>query len=289
MKPKKISNSKYRNTGVLFELLVRQITADTLSGRPVSEALNIMKKYFNASTELGKEMQLYRAFFDAGKLSETKALHFIDLIAEQRKKLDERKLSREKYELVKAVKNAYDLKEFLSCRVPQYTIHASIYKTFASTIAKDQSANIVNISEIATAKFTLVEHLVGVRKKALVKEETAILEEFSKQDEDIRLLTYKLLIDKFNAKYSGLNDKQKTLIREFINNSVDNSLVKYTKKEIPAMKKELNDKCAKADPVLKIKLHEVATQLDKIGTKNVVSDNELTAMMIAYEILKEVA
>jgi hypothetical protein len=289
MKPKKISNSKYRNTGVLFELLVRQITADTLSGRPISEALNIMKKYFNASTELGKEMQLYRAFFDAGKLSETKALHFIDLIAEQRKKLDERKLSREKYELVKAVKNAYDLKEFLSCRVPQYTIHASIYKTFASTIAKDQSANIVNISEIATAKFTLVEHLVGVRKKALVKEETAILEEFSKQDEDIRLLTYKLLIDKFNAKYSGLNDKQKTLIREFINNSVDNSLVKYTKKEIPAMKKELNDKCAKADPVLKIKLHEVATQLDKIGTKNVVSDNELTAMMIAYEILKEVA
>jgi hypothetical protein len=291
MKHKKISNSKYRNTGVLFELLVRQITSDTLSGRPVSEALNIMKKYFNASTELGKEMQLYRAFFEAGKLTETRALHFIDLITEQRKKLDERKLSREKYELVKAIKNAYPLKEFLQCRVPQYTIHASIYKTFASQIAtKDNTANITNISEIATAKFTLVEHLVGIRKTAATVNETAaLMEEFKSQSEDLRLLSYKLVVDRFNDKYSTLNDRQKGLLREYINNVSDtNSLLKYAKKELPAMKRDLIAKAkSTTDKVMSIKLSEVASQLEKIGSKNVIKDNEVTAMMIALEILKE--
>jgi hypothetical protein len=291
MKHKKVENSKYRNTGILFELLVRQITADTLSGRPVSDALNIMKKYFNASTELGKEMQLYRAFFEAGKLTETRALHFIDLISEQRKKLDERKLSREKYELVKAIKNAYPLKEFLQCRVPQYTIHASIYKTFASQVAtKDQTSNITNISDIATAKFTLVEHLVGTRKvPAKVNESEALIEEFKSQSEDLRLLSYKLVVDKFNEKYSSLNDRQKGLLREFINNvSNTNSLLRYVKREIPAMKRELAEKSKNTtDKVMSIKLAEVASQLDKIGSKNVIKDNEVTAMMIALEILKE--
>lgn len=287
----KIQNKKWRCTGVLFELLIRQITADTLAGNQISEALNILKKYFNTSTELGKEQQLYHAFFESGKLTEGKAIHFVDLILEQRRKLNEKKLAQEKYELIKEIKNSYDLKDFLSARIPNYVIHASIYKTFAANIMKEDRSNIVNISELATAKFTLVEHLLGTTKKKTAQKEDALIREYREQTEDLRLLSYKICVDRFNDKYSDLNDKQKNLLREYIENVTNsNSLLSYVKKQIPIMKSEFSKIIKKNnDPVMSIKLHEVSSQLDKIGQKNIVRDNEITAMMIALELLKEVA
>lgn len=289
MKNKKISNSKYKNTGVLFELLVRQITSDTLAGKPKSAAMDIMKKYFSASTELGKEMQLYRAFFEQGKLTENKAIHLVDLILVQRKKIDERKLAREKYELIKEISNAYSLKEFLSCKLPNYVVHASIYKTFASDSAERSERAILNIREVTDARFTLVEHLSGKATQKEAIRETEMLNEFKQQTEDMRLLAYKLMVDKFNEKYNGLNEKQKELLREFINNVANtNSLTKYVKHEIPLLKEELikNVKRTK-DKVTAIKINEVTHQLDRIMSKRVIKDREVTALMIAYEIAKE--
>lgn len=289
MKNKNISNSKFRNTGVLFELLVRQITSDTLAGTSNSPALGIMKKYFNAQTELGKELQLYRAFFETGKLTESKALHFIDLVVAQRKKLNERNLAREKYALVNEIGQSYPLKDFLSSKVPSYIIHASIYKTFASTLAENSSIEIANVHEIVDARFTLVEHLLGKTKKPEIARENELLHEFKQQSEDLRGLTIKLMIDKFNDKYSTLNDAQKMLLREYINNvSNTNSLGTYVKNEIPKLHDALIKSAARIkDKVTVIKINEVASQLNRIATKKVIRDQEVTAMMIALEILKE--
>jgi hypothetical protein len=292
MKSKTISNSKYRNTGVLFELLVRQVTSDTLVNKPVSEALNLMKKYFNASTELGKELQLYRAFFETKPLSEVRAIHFIELVAIQHRKLDERKLAREKYELIKEVKTHYSLKDFLSAKIPNYTVYASIYKTLTTESAKKNAFNITNIHDIANARFTLIEQLTGkMIKKQLVKEDNKMLEEFRQQSDDLRLLAYKFVIDRFNTKYSNLNDKQKNLLREFINNVTDtNSLVEYIRTEVPLVKANLL-KCAAAskEQVVKIKLNEIAANISRIGQSRIIKDTEVTALLIAYEILKEVS
>jgi hypothetical protein len=289
MKNKKISNSKYKNTGVLFELLVRQITSDTLVGKPKSAAMDIMKRYFSASTELGKEMQLYRAFFETNKLTENKAIHFVDLILAQRKKLDERKLAKEKYELIKEISNAYPLKEFLSCKLPNYIIHASIYKTFASDSAERSDTAILNINEVAEARFTLVEHLSGKSTQKDVIRETEQLNEFKQQTEDMRLLALKLMIDKFNERFDGLNDKQKDLLREFIYNvSNTNSLTTYAKKEIPFLKESLLKGASKTkNKIMAIKINEVASQLDRIASKRVIKDADFSALMIAYEIDKE--
>lgn len=290
MKAKKINNSKYKNTGVLFELMVRQVTADTLAGKD-SPALAIMTKYFNSGTELGKELQLYRAFFDAGTLTEGKSIHFIDLILAQRRQLDDRQLAREKYELIKEIKDLYSLKDFLSCKIPNYTIHASIYKTFVTESVKDKTAKIVNFRDIANARFTLIEHLSsGNQHRNAVKRDDALLEEFRAQNEDLRMLTYKLAVDKFNEKYTNLNDKQKSLLREYINNvPTTNSLGVYIKDELPRMHAVLSEAIKKlSNKVLQIKLTEVANQLDKIAKQKTIQDHEITAMMIAYEILKEI-
>lgn len=285
-----IGHKKWRNTGILFELLVRQVTADTLNGLNESAALNIMKKYFNASTELGKELQLYRACFDAGyRLTEARAIHFIDLLVEQHKTLDSRKLTREKYELIKEIKVNYDLKDFLGSKIPNYTVHASIYKTFMSESVRDNSISINNFKEVAMARFTLVEHLIrGPQKKAALQE-NELLEEFRQQSEDLRLLAYKYVVDKFNEKYANLNDKQKDLLREYINNvSNTNSFAAYVRKEIPVLKTKMAKIAEKEkNKVSAIKLTEVAHQLDHIGAKREIKDNEVTALMIAWELVKE--
>jgi hypothetical protein len=281
-------HKKWRNTGILFELLVRQVTSDTLAGRQVSDALNIMKKYFNASTELGKEVQLYRAFFETKALTETKAIHFIDLVVQKRGKLDERKLAKEKYELIKEIKAHYPLKEFLASKIPNYTINASIYKTFLSESLKDAEFGIVNIQEVATARFALIEQLTGKAAKKPLHENTAELEEFRQQSEDLRMLSYKMVIDKFNDKYSALNDKQKSLLREYINNVTNTSgLVEYVRKEIPVVRTALIEHGKTVDKVTSIKLNEVASQLKGFGSSSIVKDSEVTALMIAYELLKE--
>lgn len=286
MKSITISNSKYKNTGVLFELLVRQVTSETLTGKD-SPALDIMKKYFNKGTEMGKELQLYRVFFDSQKpLSETKALDFIDLIINQRKKLDERKLANEKFNLIREVKENYELSEFLSCKIPSYTLHASIYKTFLNEAVRNKDFTILNIRDVATARFTLVEHLVTKKRSTA---EASIFESFRKESEETRLLAHKLAVDKFNDRYANLNEKQKLLLREFINNvSTSNSLLKYIRNEIPIIKNELMNGAKKSkDKVTAIKLTEVAHQLNTIGTNSVIKDSEITALMIAYEIIKE--
>lgn len=282
-----VSHNKIKNTGVLFEVIVRQITSDTLEGKVTSPALNLLKKYFNTTSELGKELQLYQAFAQSDRLNEGRAIQYLDMILLQRRKLDERKLMREKYELIKELKKDYNLEAILSCKIPSYKLHASIYKTFLAE-ACHANDTILNIHDVASARFTLIEHLLGHTRKTEQKE-SALLEEFKNQTEDLRLLTYKILIDRFNEKYEDLNDKQKNLLREFINDiSSKNTLLEYVRKEVPILQKEIRQKLRSVtDRVVQIKLNEVVAQLDNIGSKNIVRDNEVTALMIGYQIAKE--
>ena len=291
MKSKIIGMSKYKCTGILFEMLVRQITSDTLSGIPESPALSILMKFFSPKMQLGKEIQLYKAFFEGRGLTEGKAIHFIDLILEQRRKLDERVLATEKYNLIKAIKESYDLKAFLSTKIPDYTLHASIYKTFLTEAQKDTDIDIVNIREVATARFTIIEHLTEKAKKTAIINTNAILEEYKNQTEEMRDLTYSLLVEKFDSKYANLNGKQKELIRQYINDvSSTHTLADYVSAEIPKLKKSMTELVKKVpDKVTQIKLNEVISQLNNIGTNKIIKDNEIQALMIAFELEKEIS
>ena len=48
------------------------------------------------------------------------------------------------------------------------------------------------------------------------------MEEVNKCDKDTKLLTYKILMDKFNGKYDDLATNQKLILKEYIN-SIDNA------------------------------------------------------------------
>jgi hypothetical protein len=286
MKPS-IKHNKLRNTGLLFELLARQITSDVLENKKDGVAVKLMREFFNSKKELGKELMLYRAFFNVQNLSEQKAFQLLRLVTEQRKNLDQNELNTQKYLLIKEIKNNFDLKEFFAARIPSYKIYASIYKNFDAAI--NGINDTTTIEELANSQFTIVEHLSGKMSNKVIKESTELAKVIRSQEDDIRFLAYKILIERFNEKYKGLDEVQKKLLQEYIYNISNTSKLKtYTQTESHRLAKELLGLSKKVkDKVVRIKLSEVIAQLERIKTAQIIKENHMTAMLIGYEIVKE--
>lgn len=282
-----IKHNKLRNTGILFELLARQITSDVMENKKEGVAVKLMREFFNTKKELGKELMLYRAFFNVQNLSEQKAFQLLKLVTEQRKNLDQTALDTQKYLLIKEIKKNFDLKEFFAARIPSYKIYASIYKNF------DAATNGINdtttIEELANSQFTIVEHLSGKAPSKEIREHNELSKIIRSQDDDIRFLSYKILIERFNEKYKGLDESQKKLLQEYIYNISNTSKLKsYTQTESRRLAKEIAQLASKVkDKVVRIKLGEVVSQLQKVQTATVIKENHMTALLIGYEILKE--
>jgi hypothetical protein len=286
MKPS-IKHNKLRNTGILFELLVRQITSDVMENKSNGVAVKLMREFFNSKKELGKELMLYRAFFNVQNLSEQKAFQLLKLVTEQRKNLDQHALNTQKYLLIKEIKKNFDLKEFFAARIPSYKIYASIYKNFDSAI--NGVNDVTTIEELANSQFTIVEHLSGKTVNREIKEHAELTNIIRSQDDDIRYLSYKILIERFNEKYKGLDDTQKKLLQEYIYNISNTSKLKtYVQNESHRLSKEILQTSKKiSDKVVRIKLAEVVSQLNKVERATVIKENHMTALLIGYEILKE--
>lgn len=277
-----IKHSKYKNTGILFELLVRQITADTLSGAE-SPAINILKKYFT-KTELGREYKLYESFFKHINTSEAKADMVISTIIESSKQLNRSILRRQKYNLIKEIKNHYDLEEFFKTKLPNYKAQAALF----TLLEVYNSDNLSNPNQIIENKTVLLEYLV---KSPIDKKEVKenILEEFKHQDKDIRVLAYRVLLEKFNDKYADLNPHQKLVLKEFIN-SVDNTpkLREFYNTKINEIKNTLltlNKKVT--NKAIQIKVNEVVNILPNLGKTDKVNDDHLINLLQHYQLVEE--
>ena len=266
-----VKHSKFKNTGILFELLVRQITADTLSGND-SKATNILKKYFN-KTELGREYKLYESLLKRTNLTEGKADIIINSVLESSKQLNKSALKRQKYNLIKEIKEHYNLEEFFKTKLPNYKAHAALY-----TLIEAHDNKSVSTEQVITNKLAILEHLTFAVKKENKPDE--LMEEFSKYDNDTRILTYRILLDKFNNKYADFSDSKKSILKEFIN-SVDNpaKLKDFYNVKIQEIKKSLIvlNKTTK-NPVTKIKLDETIKNVlvgleknDKINNDHIVN------------------
>ncbi len=277
-----IKHSKYKNTGILFELLVRQITADTLSGSD-SPAVNILKKYFT-KTELGREYKLYESFFRHLNTTEAKADMVISTIIESSKQLNRSILKRQKYNLIKEIKNHYDLEEFFKTKLPNYKAQAALF----TLLEVYNSENLSNPNQIIENKTVLLEYLV---KSPINKKEVRdnILEEFRNQDKDIRVLAYRVLLEKFNDKYADLNSNQKLVLKEFIN-SVDNTpkLREFYNTKINEIKNTLvtlNKKVT--NKAIQIKVNEVVNILPNLGKIDKVNDDHLINLLQHYQLVEE--
>jgi hypothetical protein len=283
-----IKHNKLRNTGILFELLVCRVTADIMENKKNAVAIKLMQEFFNPKKELGKELMLYRTFFNVNNLSEQKSFQLMNLVTEQRKTLNQRELDLQKYTLIREIKKNFDVKEFFSARIPSYKIYASIYKLFDGTNAGNKN-NVMLIQELANSQFTLVEFLSGNPSSKQLKESSQLSNMVRAQEDSIRFLSYKILIERFNKKYNTLDSQQKKLLQEYIYNITNTSkLTDYLHAESSKLVKEIESHSrVVTNKVTRIKLAEVVTQLKKIKSTQFVKESQMTAMLIGYEILKE--
>lgn len=277
-----IKHSKYKNTGVLFELLVRQSTSDLMSNID-SKAVKIFKKYFT-DTELGKEYNLYSTVLNAPKLNESKAEVLVSTIIEQAKKLDREKIDKEKYNLIREIKKHYDLDNFFKAKIETYKVYASVY----TLIENQLSSTMNNTKQIITNKLSLLEHIT---KESLTERKVAskVVEEFMKEDKEIRVLAYKILVERFNEKYSSLSKEQRDLLKEYINNISDTKKLKtYLNTRLLEVKTEIiGFKETTKDKVLQIKLNEVLNFIKPIAVNESIKDEVLIGLMQYYQLISE--
>jgi hypothetical protein len=276
-------HSKFKNTGIIFELLTRQLTSDILANVNVSKSKDLIFKYFKESNELGKEWQLYNFLINEQFLDDKKAERALNVVLKAREKLNSKALNQEKYELIKEIKQSYPIESFFKSSVKNYKLCASIYKVFENHVQSDK----FNISEIVQAKDFLIENLVKIKPTESNKNE--IMDEYKMLPEDVRLLAYKFLVENLNKKYDSFSNEQKILLREYINNlSNTNSISQLISKEKTKIREELSFRLDKIDSqVTKIKLTEVIHQLDKISLNKGVKDNHIMVLLLSYELLNE--
>ena len=276
-----VKHSKYKNTGILFELLVRQITSDTLSGVD-SKAATILKKHF-VKTELGKEYKLYETLLNNIRLSEGKADIIVSTLLESAKYLNKSALRRQKYNLIKEIKANYDVDEFFKTKLPNYKIQAAFY----TLLEMYDGVNQPEANQVISNKLILLEHLTSAPLTTVAKD--TLMEEFKSYDKDIRMLTYRALLEKFNSKYANLNEGQKSVLKEFIN-SVDNpsKLKDFYNTKITEIKSDLTKLNKKVkDKTTQIKINEVSNILVTLDKNDKISNDDMTNLLHYYELLEE--
>jgi hypothetical protein len=284
---RKIKHSKVKNTGVLFELLVRQITLEVLNGDKTENAKRIVKEFFAPGKELNNELRLYELLLKEKYSSETRAEKFVDTVCEAYGKLDVNKLNKEKYNLIKAIKENFDVEQFLSSPITNYKVLASIYKVMEAKKTKNY-----DVKDVFNSKITLIENITSkpsIKKSTETDEAYELVEMYKKQDKDIRLLTYKILIETFNKKYTNLDTTQKQILREYINNITNTSKFKdYYSNELIKTINELNSIGKKiCDKVTSIKLNETISVLKSQKLGKTVSDNQVSILLMSQELIKE--
>ena len=278
---RKLKHSKIKNTGVLFELLVRQITTDTLNGVEKSPALTIVKEYFGKKTTLKKELDLYNSLNKEKFNIPAKAEKFLDLVLKERSKISSTVLKRQKYNLIKEIGKKYQLENFFKTKINNYKLNASIYNLFETISSKTVS----DPKSLLTCRETIVENSISKSPKTT---QDKVLKEYSKQDKSMRLLSYRVLLEKFNKTYGKkLNESQKLLLKKYISGQ-NAKLVEHINKEAKSSVKKIKGFANKIDDkITSIKLKEVSNQLQRIEKSNLVNESYLITMMNVYELLEE--
>lgn len=279
----KIKHSKFRNTGLIFELLVKQIAADTLSNKD-SAAISVLKKFFGRSSTLSKEYRLYEFIVKNKNVNQSKAEAIVSTITEVSRKLDQKVLKTQKYELISEIKKHYNIDEFFGMQVRDYKPLAALY----CLLEAQNNDYLVDPQILIDNKTTILEHLTSTQQNEDEVKDT-LIEEYSKYDKDLKLLTFKILLEKFNDKYKNLLPQQKFILREFITSVNSQSrlrlLVNEEMNKIASAVRNLSAKVK--DEVVKIKLDEVAKSIKPLSNKEKIVDNHLVNLMQYYDLVNE--
>ena len=232
---------------------------------------------------MGKELELYNILTTESYKSRSKAERLIDVVIKTRQRISNKTLRSEKYNLIKAIKESYDVKALFSTKMPNYKKLASIYKLFLYETTGEE----INPTEVVDSREYVVESLIVGPSK--IENQSELIREYNSEDKDVKLLAYTLMVEKFNDKYSKLSQSQKNVLRKYINNvSNTNSLTEFIDGEIINIKETLKKLLPSVnDDITSIKLKEVTEQVGKLSGGNEATENKVVTLMRYYELIKE--
>ena len=264
-------------------MLVKQIASDTLSKKD-SPALSVLKKFYAGKSSLAKEYKLYEFISKNSNVSPLRAEAILSTITEISRKLDQAAIKKQKYELIAEIKTHYSVDEFFAIQVRDYKALAALY----CLLETQNNAENVDPSSLIENKTTILEHLTSKAQNEDDVKDT-LIEEYSKYDKDLRLLTFKILLEKFNDSYKDLLPEQKNILKEFIT-SVNSTtrlrtIVNEELEKIATKVVELSQKVS--DQVIKIKLEEVKKAIKPVSNKEKIGDTHLVNLMQYYELVHE--
>lgn len=278
----KIKHSKYKNTGLIYELLVKQITADLIA-RKESPAVNILRKYYSGEGTIVQEYRAYKAVLEGTNMLTIKAENLINAAIRAARVINLQELKKDKYNLISDIKKSYDLENFFSEPVADYKPLAAFY----CLLEVERSQDVVDPQSIVNNKVTLLEYMTSrYQSKESVRD--TLIEEYSSYDKDLRLLTFKILLEKFNEKYDRLLPEQKNILKQFITLGPTKKLREFLNEEYLKIRSRL-EKEIETFPrgVERIKLQEALRRLEPV-TENVgVGDKHLVQVLQYYELLEE--
>lgn len=279
----KIKHSKFRNTGLIFELLVKQVASDTLNNRD-SSAVRILKNFYGGNTTLGKEYRLYEFITKNKHITQSRAEAIVSTITEVSRKLDQVSLKKQKYELISEIKEKYNLDEFFSIQVRDYTPLAALY----CLLEAQNNSDLVNPQFLVDNKTTLLEHMTSKAQQEDKVKDT-LIEDYSKYDKDLRLLTFKILLEKFNSNYKDLLPQQKYILKEFITSVNSGTRLRtIVNEELIKIATEVKTHISKVEnEVVKIKLDELSKMIQPVTNKEKITDSHLVNLMQYYELIEE--
>ena len=279
----KIKHSKFKNTGLIFELLVKQIAADTLN-KDESPALGILKEFYASKSSLSKEYKLYDLVSKSRGVSQKKAEAIVSTITEVSRKLNQTTLKNQKYKLISEIKKHYNIEDFFSIQVRDYKPLAALY----CLLEAQNNSQLVDPQYLVDNKVTILEHLTAVTQNEDSVKDT-LIEEYSKYDKDLRLLTFKILLEKFNDNYKNLQKKKKNILKEFITSVNSKTRLRtVVNEELSKITSEVNKLSKKVkDEVVKIKLDEVAKAIVPLKKTEAITDTHLVNLMQYYDLVNE--
>lgn len=265
---KKLKHSKYRNTGLIFELLSRKLVQETLANTQL-KALRLITKYFSHSKPLAQELKLYSCLTE-GKLDAQLVERIVDTVEKINEKLDNKLLEAARFSLVRDIKNNYGLDDFFNSRTDNYPKLAAVYKFL-------NYKPIDNPIEYVENRNSLVEMVVKGDKSELSES----LQKWQSQDPDIRKLGFSLAVENFNNKYKNFLPKQKELLKEYImRDAASESLKTFVVNLITETVKDINSKLSLiSDTALKVKITESLPLLNEVKKIPVLKDNHVNAVL----------
>jgi hypothetical protein len=275
---KKLKHKKLRNTGLIYELLVRQTTSDVLNGQ-TPKSLDIVKKFFKKGSLLSEELKLFNIILDSRTKNSQFTSEILEAVLKASQKLDRKALEKEKYFLIKEINSNLNKEHFFKTQVKDYVVYACISNLLEYNPEDNPTEYVLN-------KTALLEHISTNNGQNQLQQETTSTANI---DPELKKLTFKLLIEKFNKRWGSLDTRQKSILRHFIFNAVDSEdsrkfiaeEVLYLKSHLGKQSKTTNDK------VLQIKLNEVVRLLDEIPDKNFISESTYSALLRSHQLIKE--